>query len=309
MFILGGCVTDGMIIRAIARYFTKSSPVVLPDDYDEIRSRVTGWVDQPYGNPKKNEILDVYRPKNTEEKLPLILWVHGGAFITGSKEETVPYMVMLADRGFVTATINYQVAPDAQYPTPVLQTAKAYQFLLENAERFGIDPQRIFVGGDSAGAQIAAQFLVAQTSSEYAQRTNLPQVADKKALRGALLFCGPYDITKFDSMGQNTSLSKALEAIARQYLGVKEWRTSQQAQDASVIHHVTSDFPTTFITDGENYSFPEHAYDFATQLNTLGVDVQLVMYPGAGLNHEYQFSMNLPEAQVTFEKLVEFVRT
>jgi hypothetical protein len=112
MFILGGCVTDGMIIRAIARYFTKSSPVVLPDDYDEIRSRVTGWVDQPYGNPKKNEILDVYRPKNTEEKLPLILWVHGGAFITGSKEETVPYMVMLADRGFVTATINYQVAPD-----------------------------------------------------------------------------------------------------------------------------------------------------------------------------------------------------
>ncbi len=163
MFILGGCVTDGMIIRAIARYFTKSSPVVLPDDYDEIRSRVTGWVDQPYGNPKKNEILDVYRPKNTEEKLPLILWVHGGAFITGSKEETVPYMVMLADRGFVTATINYQVAPDAQYPTPVLQTAKAYQFLLENAERFGIDPQRIFVGGDSAGAQIAAQFLVAQT--------------------------------------------------------------------------------------------------------------------------------------------------
>lgn len=45
-----------------------------------------------------------------------------------------------------------------------------------------------------------------------------------------------------------------------------------------------------------------------TQMNTLGVDVQLVMYPGAGLNHEYQFSMNLPEAQVTFEKLVEFVR-
>lgn len=211
VFLLSGCVSDKMIARAVAKYFDSNEPTVLVDGYERIRAGVSAWVDVPYGDTSKSEILDVYRPMHTDAKLPLIIWVHGGAYIAGSKEQSVPYVVMLADKGFVTATINYQVAPKGKYPLPVEQTAKAYRYLMDNAEAYGIDTDLVFLAGDSAGAQIAAQFLVAQTSLDYAMKAGLPQVVDDpRTLRGALLFCGPYDITKFDSMGENTTLSRVM---------------------------------------------------------------------------------------------------
>ncbi|MFA6688515.1 MAG: alpha/beta hydrolase [Sphaerochaetaceae bacterium] len=309
VFLLSGCVSDKMIARAVAKYFDSNEPTVLVDGYERIRAGVSAWVDVPYGDTSKSEILDVYRPMHTDAKLPLIIWVHGGAYIAGSKEQSVPYVVMLADKGFVTATINYQVAPKGKYPLPVEQTAKAYRYLMDNAEAYGIDTDLVFLAGDSAGAQIAAQFLVAQTSLDYAMKAGLPQVVDDpRTLRGALLFCGPYDITKFDSMGENTTLSRVMEAIARLYLGAKDWRNSEQARFASVIGFVTADFPPTFLTDGDSFSFLDHAEELDARLRSLGVESQLVAYPDAGLGHEYQFSMDLPQALETFDAVVSFAK-
>lgn len=102
-------------------------------------------------------LLDLFVPEGATAPLPLVVWVHGGGFIAGTRDDLTGYLKVLADRGYAVAAIDYTLAPEARFPTPVRQTNAALAWLVQNATAFGLDPQRIFLAGDSAGAQIAAQ--------------------------------------------------------------------------------------------------------------------------------------------------------
>ena len=87
----------------------RDAGLTTPDDvkrYDNI----------PYGRDKKWQILDVYRPKEKEGKLPVIISVHGGGWVYGTKEVYQFYCMSLAQRGFAAVNFNYRLAPGHRYP-------------------------------------------------------------------------------------------------------------------------------------------------------------------------------------------------
>src|SRR4051794_20430513 len=111
-------------------------------------------VDEAYDIASPDGRLDVFRPPRAEP-LPTVVWVHGGAFVSGSKGDVANYLRVLAGRGFTTVGVDYSIAPGSRYPTPVRQVAAALAHLVDHADRLGVDPGRIVLAGDSAGAQIA----------------------------------------------------------------------------------------------------------------------------------------------------------
>src|ERR1700749_2468840 len=86
---------------------------------------------------------------------PVGLWVHGGGFVANSAADFRDWGILLAGRGYVVALLDYSLAPQTRYPAPVRQANAALAWLEVNAGRFGGDPDRVAVGGDSAGAQTA----------------------------------------------------------------------------------------------------------------------------------------------------------
>ncbi len=102
-----------------------------------------------YGSAE-DERLDVYLPPGgrVEAGRPTIVWIHGGAFVAGDRQDVAPYLRILAGRGFATVAIGYTRAPTARYPTPVLQTNAALGFLQREGQRLGLDPTRIVLAGD-----------------------------------------------------------------------------------------------------------------------------------------------------------------
>ncbi len=135
--------------------------------YDEIFSKVSVEKDIVYGESvdytgKKIELkLDVYKPEgDTEDKRPLIIWIHGGGFVTGDKTNRgiVSLCEYFAKRGYVTASINYRLRKkpisefDEAIKDAVEDARKAVDFFRENSDRFRIDVNHIAVGGSSAGA-------------------------------------------------------------------------------------------------------------------------------------------------------------
>jgi acetyl esterase/lipase len=78
-------------------------------------------------------------------------------------------MQVLAAQGYVAIAIDYTLAPEAQFPTPVRQTNEALAYIFANAKRFNIDPQRIFLASDSARAQIAAKSALVISDPGYAR--------------------------------------------------------------------------------------------------------------------------------------------
>src|SRR3954470_14213465 len=111
--------------------------------------------------------LDVFR-SGCDEALPTVVWVHGGAFVSGSKSDVANYLRVLAGRGLATVGVDYSIAPGSRYPTPVKQVSAALAHLVDHADRLGIDPGRVVLAGDSAGAQIAAQVALLVSDAAYA---------------------------------------------------------------------------------------------------------------------------------------------
>lgn len=289
----------------------KEGVAVKPERYDQIKAKTTSFENLDYASKYGDGILDIVVPKTQTSPLPTIIWVHGGAYVGGDKKDVTEYAVQLAAKGYAVVNMNYSLAPGSNYPTPLKQMDEVYAYIIKHAEKYNLDPQQLFIAGDSAGAQIAGQYINVQVDPSYAKKVNLPSTIPANSIRGALLFCGPYDLAALDSMSSNKLLGFFLDRAGWAYIGQKDWKNAEATQLASLTDSVSEHYVPTFITDGNSGSFEAHAKKLSTILSSYSIPVTEVFYPldEAKLGHEYQFMMDLPQSQQTFDELITFLST
>ena len=146
-----------------------------------------------YGSHGEDSLLDVYFPEGTASALPTIVSIHGGGYVYGSKEIYRRYGMDMARRGFAFVNFNYRLAPKWKFPTPLVDTNAVMQWIVKNAHRYHLDPERIFLVGDSAGAQLASQYAAMWANPGYAAAfaMKLPRIT----IRALGLNCGMYDMS------------------------------------------------------------------------------------------------------------------
>lgn len=262
---------------------------------------VTGRTDVSYG-ASPDEVLDVWAPDDRSAPLPAVVWVHGGGWVGGSKEQPAPYLRLIAQEGYVGIGIDYSLAPDHQYPTPVRQLGEALAFVRENAAELGVDPERIVLAGDSAGAHVAAQYAAIVTHPAYAQDVGIEPVLRPGQLRGTLLHCGPYDPRlSRDSTGPGGWFVKT---VGWAYLGTKDFSDPRVAE-ASIVDHATASYPPTLLSGGDDDPLTLQGRAFADRLQELGVAHESYFMPGLG--HEFQFELTRPEAREVLDRSIAFL--
>lgn len=254
---------------------------------------VTAETDIPYATVDPDARLDVYRPAAAGgAPLPAIVWTHGGAFISGDKSQVANYLRILAHEGYVTVGVGYTLAPRAGYPGPVRQLAAALAYLRTNARRHGIDPARIVLAGDSAGAQIAAQMTAIIASGDYAARVGIAAPIPRESLRAAILHCGfhdPHDIRAGGSFGG------FLDTVVWSYLGVRDLASDPRTADFSIVRNVSREFPPLFVSAGNADPLLPHSRTLVERARAQGVTVDALFFPGdhaPPLSHEYQFDLD-----------------
>ncbi len=130
--------------------------------------------DIPYlADGKPEHLLDVYRPTTTKEKLPALLYVHGGGFHILSKDTHWVMGIALARARFVVFSINYRLAPANRFPAAIEDVCDAYRWVAEHGHEYGADVSQLVVAGESAGANLATAVTVAacfERSEPWAQR-------------------------------------------------------------------------------------------------------------------------------------------
>ncbi len=252
--------------------------------------------------------LDLYRPGNARAPLPTIVWVHGGAYIAGGRRDVENYLRILAARGFAAVAVGYSLAPGATYPTPIRQVNAALGFLRREAASLGLDPARIVLAGDSAGAQIAAQLAAMATGPGYARAIGIEPALPAESLRGVVLFCGPYDVTKVRLDGP---FGIFLRIVLWSYSGRRDFMEDDAFLRMSVTPHVTAAFPPAFISVGNADPLAPHSEELARALVAKGVSVEtLFFHPDhqPPLGHEYQFDLDGEAGQRALERAVDFLQ-
>ena len=114
------------------------------------------WIDVPYANASPSEKMDIFLPNSTGP-YPVIIWIHGGGFETGNKNEnsSKPAKEGLS-RGYAVVSINYRSSREATFPAQINDVKAAIQFLRANSKKYNLNPDKIGLWGSSAGGFLAA---------------------------------------------------------------------------------------------------------------------------------------------------------
>lgn len=143
-----------------------------------------------YDGPEFNRgrhVLDIYRPADISDA-PVLIFIHGGAWSTGSKDFFSYIGRVFAERGYVTVIPNYRLSPAVQHPAHIRDVARAYAWTAANIADYGGDPSRIVLSGHSAGGHLAALLAL---NERYLTEQDL----DGSAIQGVIGISGIYDVT------------------------------------------------------------------------------------------------------------------
>lgn len=288
--------------------FTKGSIKISKALEKHVPSGIAQIENQQYKEGDKDAYLDVFYPDTTTKPQPTIVWVHGGAWVSGNKDQVDNYMKILASHGFTTVSVNYSIAPEKQYPTPINQLNEALGYLQKEASRLNIDQDNIVMAGDSAGSQIVAQMANIITSPSYANLIDIkPKLAGTK-LKALLLNCGAYDLALPDYNGE---FGGFLHTVLWAYSGTRDFLHDPKLKSASVVNYVTPKFPPSFITAGNADPLLDQSTELAKKLENLNVPTSALFYSPdhePALNHEYQFNLDTEAGQQALLRMVSVAR-
>lgn len=239
-----------------------------------------------YGSHGKWNLLDVYYPNGTTAPLPTIVSIHGGGYVYGSKEIYRRYGMDMARRGFAFVNFNYRLAPKWKFPTPLWDTNAVMEWVCRNAARYHLDPSRVILVGDSAGAQLASQYAAIATNPEYAAQFHMsvPDIC----IRALGLNCGMYD------MAANAAAPR--KGIHLDYLG-KEL----PADDPRfyVLEAIGSNYPPAYITTACHDFLRSEAEPMYEFLISKGIKAAWKCYGSdddKSVGHVFHVNIPLPEA-------------
>lgn len=229
---------------------------------------VVRFDDIPYGEDPVWQSLDVYRPRARGGKaLPVIVNIHGGGWVYGTKEVYQFYGMSLAQRGFAVVNFSYRLAPEAKYPASLEDVNAVFRWVLAHAMEYGFDTEHVFAVGDSAGAHLLALYGIFCTSPAYAAKYDFapPKGFSPTALA---LNCGAYLV---DARGE----ARTRELMTDLMPG---GGTQSELDLISPLAHLTDDFPPAFIMTANHDFLRLQAPLLAEKLMALGVPHVLRVY-------------------------------
>jgi len=238
--------------------------------------------------------LDVYWP-GEGEGYPVLIFVHGGSWKDYDKKLFAPVAQKLLPEGMVVVIPDYTLYPDATYEQMARETAAAIAWTLENAARYGGDPDRIIVAGHSAGAHLSG---LAVLDPRYLEE--LGHSSDE--ICGWIGMSGVYDIqAEYDYWVDKGSTPEVmLEVMGGQ----------QNFGQASPLSYVRAGLPPLLVIHGDEDETVPVAIStaFHAALQAAGAPSRLIVYPGAG-HSDYLFAGLSEERAPIVDDIVQFVQS
>jgi triacylglycerol lipase len=217
----------------------------------------------------------IHSPRQPAAARPAVLHIHGGGYVIGTAKMSMASNLRMAiDADCVVASVDYRLAPETTHPGPVEDCYEALKWLHENAASLGIDPARIAVEGESAGAGLAAALtLLARDRGEFAiihQHLIYPMLDDRTCVAETHPYAGEFVWTPESNLFGWSSLL----GCAPGGNGISCYAAAARAEDLSGL-------PSTFIAVGALDLFAQEDIEYARRLIQAGVPTELHVYAGA----------------------------
>jgi len=223
--------------------------------------------------------LDLYIPETAKAPLPLIIWIHGGAFRAGDKQQcpALPF----TRRGYAVASLNYRLSQQAKFPAQIEDCKAAVRWLRAHATKYNLDPKRFGAWGSSAGGHLVAMLGTAGDVKELEGKLgNLDQSSRVQAVCD---WFGPTDFTQMNKDG-STMDHDGPDSPESQLIGGPVQENKDKAARANPITYVSKNDPPFLIMHGDKDPLVPHQQSVLLHeaLKKTGVEVTFHTVQGAG---------------------------
>jgi len=256
-----GVVTAEEFTKRIQRGNRQGNMRRVPEDVKVYR-------DLEYANVDGQSLkLDLYVPEKTDDKPPLLVWVHGGGWTKGSKSQFNPMFVRLTAEGYAAASIDYRLDGLTSHPKQIHDCKGAIRWLRANADKYGYDVTRIGVGGGSAGGHLV--LLLGLSSGIEELEGDVGGNTDQSSqIQAVVDLFGPSDLGLFAKKSDHFRPNKTPELL----------------KSASPVTYLTKDDPPLLIFHGDKdqlvpLSQSEHVHNLYQEM---GLESSLHIIEGAG---------------------------
>ncbi len=245
----------------------------------------------PNGGPRNR--LDVYAPSAGAGNAPVLLQVHGGGWVIGSKkEQALPLMNHMAAQGWVCVAANYRLSPKATFPDHLIDLKRAVAWIRSEIPGYGGDPNFIAVTGGSAGGHLSA--LLALTANDPEYQPGFEAVNTR--IDAAVPFYGVYDFSNHYDLQATSGMNRF---IGKYVLKKDPIQNADAFRRASPMHRMNPDAPPFFVIHGSHDSLAsvEEARHFAQALQQVSKEpVCYAEIPGA--QHAFEIFHGLRTSMV-----------
>lgn len=254
-------------------------------------------IDIPYiDDGNKYHLLDIYYPENTTEPLPVIIDIHGGGWVYGTKEVNKVYCMKLAEKGYIVFNINYRLIPDCTFAQQMNDVSKALKWIDEHLGEYPCDKNKIYLTGDSAGGQLAAYSCIINENDELCELFGFEKSNFKANALGLIspnLYLTPFD---FKNVYCRRILGKDYKNLP-----FVNYLTAEALLEKSVIP------PSFFATSVNDYMAVRQTVGAYNVLLNHGIDAELLNWDKEELTHAFSvLEPDMKESIETTEKMLQF---
>jgi acetyl esterase/lipase len=235
--------------------------------------------DIPYNNDTlKKHLLDIYIPAEAKGKIPLIIFIHGGAWMHNDKYADMGYMkktlAEILSSGFAVASIDYRFSTQAVFPAQMQDCNRAISYLYDNAGKYGFDTDRFALMGFSAGGHLAA--MVGLAKNNGVEGFFMAGSSDSFNFKAVVDFYGPAELVLFPGANDPNSPEALL-------IGAAPLDRPDLAKVASPVNYVDENDPPFLIIHGEKDESvsPKQSQLLSSWLTVKGVPNELIIVKDA----------------------------
>ncbi|HYF36092.1 MAG TPA: prolyl oligopeptidase family serine peptidase [Prosthecobacter sp.] len=224
--------------------------------------------------------LDLHVPEKAEGPLPVIVWIHGGGWQSGSKDLCLPLRQGYVEKGYAVASVGYRLSGDAVFPAQIEDCKAAVRWLRAHAKEYGLDPKRFAAWGSSAGGHLVA---LLGTSGEVKPFDVGPHLDQSSGVQAVCDFYGPTDFTVFVKTPGYERHAQA-EAPEGKLIGGAVLENPAKAERVNPISYVSQGDPPFLIVHGdEDRTVPLNQSQLLFEaLKKHGIGVHFHTLKGAG---------------------------
>lgn len=264
-----------------------------------------------YGEDKNQYMNFLCLKENLEKKKPVIIYIHGGGWVSGITEMRNTYIMNWVRKGFFACSVNYSYAPEKVFPSQLKEIYSAVDFIFDNADKYNIDTDNIVLAGESAGGYFISYLASCIKDSSPLDKLGICfRNRDKFRIKALVSHSGCFNLEYLSNPDKPQSKFPDMKMMLESFTGMRRdelFEHLKTPEGKLLTPQVNTDYPPCYLAWATRDPLRFETRDFVNELRRFNIPYRMFKGDGSVGNHAWTIVTMLRKGRICLEETFDFV--